>query len=288
MADADSKPTASLGFAPLGTTNYATWAIRMKALLVMKDCWDAVEGTDTAAQTAGSPKSMKAKALMLAGVEDIHLAALEEQESARKVWKFLEGVFAASSGPRIFDLRQQLLTIKKQPAEHVVSYMSRASSICAQLAAAGSKPTTDEHYGAVVSGLPTTGIFAAARLHLRCMPTAERDMAALQEYLLRFEAEGEQQEQQAVVHAAAAPQPRQSRPRPQQPAGGRGKGQSTSTSSKPTGQRALVPGKHGQIKNVQCHGCHRWGHFRNQCPLSSSSNSNSGGQGAANTLTAIA
>lgn len=286
MADADSRPTASLGFAPLGTTNYATWAIRMKALLVIKDCWDAVEGTDTAAQAAGSPKSMKAKALMLAGVEDIHLAAVEEQESARKVWKFLEGVFAASSGPRIFDLRQQLLTIKKQPAEHVVSYMSRASSICAQLAAAGSKPTTDEHYGAVVSGLPTTGIFAAARLHLRCMPSAERDLAALQEYLLRFEAEGEQHEQQAVVHAAAAPQPRQSRPRPQQSAGGRGRGQSSST-SKPAGQRALVPGKHGQLKNVQCHGCQRWGHFRNQCPLNSNSN-NSGGQGAANTLTAIA
>jgi len=284
MVDAD-KPTASLGFAPLGTTNYATWAIRMKALLVVKDCWDAVEGTDTAAQAAGSPKSMKAKALMLAGVEDIHLAALEEQESARKVWKHLEGIFAASTGPRIFDLRQQLLTIRKQPAEHVVSYMARASSICAQLAAAGSKPTTDEHYGAVVSGLPTTGIFAAARLHLRCMPSAERDMVALQEYLLRFEAEGEQQEQQAVVHAAAAPQPRQSKFKPQQTAGGKGKGQSSS-SSKPAGQRALVPGKHGQLKNVQCHGCHKWGHFRNQCPLNSSNSS--GGQGAANTLTAIA
>ena len=284
MVDAD-KPTASLGFAPLGTTNYATWAIRMKALLVVKDCWDAVEGTDTAAQAAGSPKSMKAKALMLAGVEDIHLAALEEQESARKVWKHLEGIFAASTGPRIFDLRQQLLTIRKQPAEHVVSYLSRASSICAQLAAAGSKPTTDEHYGAVVSGLPTTGIFAAARLHLRCMPSAERDMVALQEYLLRFEAEGEQQEQQAVVHAAAAPQPRQSKFKPQQTAGGKGKGQSSS-SSKPAGQRALVPGKHGQLKNVQCHGCHKWGHFRNQCPLNSSNSS--GGQGAANTLTAIA
>jgi hypothetical protein len=285
MDTADSRPTASLGFAPLGTTIYATWAIRMKALLVIKDCWDAVDGSNAEAQAASSAKSMKAKALMLAGVEDIHLAALEELDSARKVWKHLEGVFAASSGPRIFDLRQQLLTIKKQPAEHVVSYMARASSICAQLASAGSKPSTDEHYGAVVSGLPTTGIFAAARLHLRCMPSAQRDIAALQEYLLRFEAEGEQQEQQAAVHAVAAP-PRQTRPpKPQQTAGYKGRGQSSSTSSKPTGQRALVPGRHGQVKNVQCHGCHKWGHFKNQCPQSSSS---SGGQGAANTLTAIA
>ena len=190
MADADSKPTASLGFAPLGTDNYATWAIRMKALLVMKDCWDAVEGNDTGVQAPEQPKSMKAKALMLAGVEDIHLTAVEEQDSARKVWKYLEGVFAASTGPRVFDLRRQLFTIEKHPAEHVVHYMARASTLCAQLAAAGSKPTTDEHYSAVVNGLPHTGIFAAARLNLRSvMPSTERNMAALQEYLLRFQAE---------------------------------------------------------------------------------------------------
>jgi hypothetical protein len=257
----------------------------MKALLVIKDCWDAVDGEDKeGVQGTDYPKSMKVEALMLVGVEDIHLAVLEELDSARKVWKHLEAVFAASSGPRIFDLRQQLMTIKKQPAEHVVSYMARASSICAQLASAGSKPSTDEHYGAVVSGLPTTGIFAAARLHLRCMPSAQRDIAALQEYLLRFEAEGEQQDHQAVVHAAAAPQPKQNKLRPQLTVGGRGRGQVSST-SKP-GQRALVPGKHGQVKNVQCHNCQRWGHYRNQCPRDSSNSS--GGQGAANTLTAIA
>jgi hypothetical protein len=162
----------------------------MKALLVIKDCWDAVDGEDKeGVQGTDHPKSMKAKALMLAGVEDIHLAALEELDSARK------------------------------------------------------------------------------------------------EYLLRFEAEGEQQEHQAVVHAAAAPQPKQNKLRPQLTVGGRGRGQVSST-SKPAGQRALVPGKHGQVKNVQCHNCQRWGHYRNQCPRDSSNSS--GGQGAANTLTAIA
>jgi hypothetical protein len=48
----------------------------MKALLVIKDCWDAVDGPNAEARAAGSTKSMKAKALMLAGVEDIHLAVL--------------------------------------------------------------------------------------------------------------------------------------------------------------------------------------------------------------------
>jgi hypothetical protein len=101
----------------------------MKALLVIKDCWDAVDGEDKeGVQGTDYPKSMKVEALMLVGVEDIHLAVLEELDSARKVWKHLEAVFAASSGPRIFDLRQQIMTIKKQPAEHVVSYMARASS----------------------------------------------------------------------------------------------------------------------------------------------------------------
>jgi hypothetical protein len=38
------------------------------------------------------------------------------------------------------------------------------------------------------------------------MPT-QRDIAALQEYLLQVEAEGEEQEHQAVVHAAVALQP---------------------------------------------------------------------------------
>jgi hypothetical protein len=43
----------------------------MKALLVIKDCCDAVDGEDTGLQAAGNSKSMKAKALMLAGVESI-------------------------------------------------------------------------------------------------------------------------------------------------------------------------------------------------------------------------
>ena len=62
------------------------------------DCWDAVDGEDKeGVQGTDHPKSMKAKALMLAGVEDIHLAALEELDSARKVWKHLEAVLADSS-----------------------------------------------------------------------------------------------------------------------------------------------------------------------------------------------
>jgi len=57
--------------------------------------------------------------------------------------------------------------------------MARASSICAKLASAGSKLSTNEHYGAVVSGLSTTGIFAAARLHLRCMSSTQLAFAGV-------------------------------------------------------------------------------------------------------------
>jgi hypothetical protein len=63
---------------------------------------------------------MKAKTLMLAGVKDIHLAALEELDSAKKVEKHLEAVLAASSGPRIFDLRQQLMTIKNKYQQQII------------------------------------------------------------------------------------------------------------------------------------------------------------------------
>ena len=87
----------------------------MNTLLVIKDCWDALHGKDTGVQAAGDPRSIKAKALMLEGVEDIHLAELEVLDPANKVWMHLEAV-RSCSGPRIFDLRQQLMTIKKQPA----------------------------------------------------------------------------------------------------------------------------------------------------------------------------
>ena len=69
----------------------------MEALIVVKDLWDAVDGEDTGLRAAGHPKIMKAKALLLAGVEDIHRAVLEELDSARKVWKHLEAVLADSS-----------------------------------------------------------------------------------------------------------------------------------------------------------------------------------------------
>lgn len=73
---------------------------------------------------------------------------------------------------------------------------------------------------------------------------------------MQFKAKGKQQEH----HASAAPKPRQNthlpdhRTRSKQIVGGI---EQVSNTSKPVGQRALVPGKNGQFKNVHCHNCQR-------------------------------
>src|SRR6476469_6442971 len=73
MAEADK-----IRIEPLTVSNYPTWSVRMKMLLVFKDLWDGIEpGTDV-------KKSELAKALIGLNVSPEYALTVEDQPDAKQ------------------------------------------------------------------------------------------------------------------------------------------------------------------------------------------------------------
>ena len=90
QAIGDSMGGESILAGALDVDNYATWSIRMKALLMHKGLWAAVFN----GAAAGSTESDKALALIMMNVKD-HLAALSKCSGAKRAWDTLEAVYKA-------------------------------------------------------------------------------------------------------------------------------------------------------------------------------------------------
>ena len=71
---------------PLDVENYGTWSLRMKALLVHKGLWKAVEGSSG----TSTDDSDKALALVMLNVKDHHLTTLASCKTAKEAWESLQ------------------------------------------------------------------------------------------------------------------------------------------------------------------------------------------------------
>ena len=76
MAEADK-----IRIEPLTVSNYPTWSVRMKMLLVFKDLWKGIEpGTDV-------KKSELAKALIGLNVSPEYALTVEDCQSLCSIWE---------------------------------------------------------------------------------------------------------------------------------------------------------------------------------------------------------
>lgn len=136
-------------FELLDVDNYATWAKRMKYLLIMKGLWSAVTS-----DTVDADKNEKAMAAIGLRMKDHHLATLERCTTAKQVWMELAATFQAKSNARKRQLRKELSQLKMGTAEPLTKYVSRAKEIQNQLRAAGHEVSDQEVAWAVLAGLP--------------------------------------------------------------------------------------------------------------------------------------
>lgn len=136
-------------FELLDVDNYATWARRMKYLLIIKGLWSAVTST-----TVDPDKNEKAMAQIGLHMKDHHLATLERCTTAKQAWQELESIFQAKSNARKRQLRKELSQLKMGVAEPLTKYVARAKEIQNQLRAAGHEVADQEVVWAVLAGLP--------------------------------------------------------------------------------------------------------------------------------------
>ena len=142
MAEADK-----IRIEPLTVSNYATWSVRMKMLLVFKDLWKGIEpGTD-------AQKSELAKALIGLNVSPEYALTVEDQPDAKTAWEYFKNLFKGKSNARILQLRRDLSSLRQKPGEVVATYASRARDVFSELKALGESVKDDELAFNVLNGL---------------------------------------------------------------------------------------------------------------------------------------
>jgi hypothetical protein len=136
---------------PLDVENYGTWSLRMKALLVHKGLWKAVEGSSG----ISTDDSDKALALIMLNVKDHHLTTLASCKTAKEAWESLKQIYQSQLNARRMQLRKELTQLKKGPTEALTVYFARARGLWTNLTVAGHTMSESETVLSVLSGLPT-------------------------------------------------------------------------------------------------------------------------------------
>jgi hypothetical protein len=133
----------------LKDSNYGTWSVRMKAVLVSKGLWDAAKG-----KAGATPESVeKALAVITLGVSDPILAYLGECTTAAEAWTKLGNTFKGKNNARILQLRRDLTSLQKIPREPIVEYVARARAIMNDLIAAGHTIAESDVVWSILAGL---------------------------------------------------------------------------------------------------------------------------------------
>ena len=145
MATIEEKPSVER----LDVDNYATWSIRMRALLISKGLWAAVTS-----DTPDADKDQKALAQIILNVKDHHLMTVGKCERAKIAWETLKTTYEAKNNARRLLLRRELTQLKMGATEPLTVYAARAKDLQSQLTAAGDEVKDQEVALQYLAGLP--------------------------------------------------------------------------------------------------------------------------------------
>ena len=255
MADIDR-----IGVEKLGDTNYATWSIQMKSVLIARQLWAAIRDDPpqpAAGQPADAPppvhaQSEEAQAMICLHVGKQHLRAIADCPSARAAWEMLRRTHAAQSLARQMTLRDELRRSKKSDSESVGQFVARVLELRGALADAGDVVDDRDVTSALMAGLPPAYFQLVTTLKYRGGELTVQDLVTnLQQFeqdLLRAGGDGPPQRQAARAYATGGPHrgPPPSDRGAQQNRGGRSRDRASKA-------------------RLQCHYCKKFGHFAAEC-----------------------
>ena len=145
----------------LNHENYETWSFRMMMLLIDRDLWDIVEGTDIISITASEEEKLryerrKRKALAQIGlhVGDEYLPHIVKAKYPYQLWNDLKKFNNQRTQSHRVYLRRTLQNISMKKKETIAEYIQRAKIISNKLREAGYLLEEDEIICAILNGLP--------------------------------------------------------------------------------------------------------------------------------------
>lgn len=133
---------------PLDVDIYATWSIRMRALLISKGLWTTVEADNPEAN------DLKALAQIILHVKDHHLMTVGACTTAKQAWEKLKTTYEAKTNARKLLLRRELTQLKMGATEQLTMYAARTKDIQAQMTTAGDEVKDQEVALQFLAGLP--------------------------------------------------------------------------------------------------------------------------------------
>jgi gag-polypeptide of LTR copia-type/GAG-pre-integrase domain/Domain of unknown function (DUF4219) len=243
--------TDSVKIEPLHDGNYATWAVRMRALLEHKDLWDVVnvgppvvpEGADAmqrAAAAAYQRQDRQARSLIALNVSDALLTIVAANTTAKLLWDAFEALYKATSTARRQQLRRSLASLKKKTDETLTAYFNRARGIRDDLLAIGHGVDEDTVVGAILSGLPESYDTTVEIVEASAATLNMNDVFAK---LLQTE-----QRQERKGQESAAP------------------GSTNALVARGGGRYKATPGKKPKnSREIECWHCGKKGHRRSEC-----------------------
>ena len=148
-------------FEKLNEKNYADWRYMMEALLIEKDLWDIVEGTEV--RPAGSVNSKAVRAFVkkqqVARAKIIlHIEASQlphaRYEDPQEIWENLEQVHRARGFATRLALRREFLYMQKREDQVMNAWISDVKNAAFRLESSGVAVIDEDVILALTAGLP--------------------------------------------------------------------------------------------------------------------------------------
>ncbi|GBL59411.1 Copia protein [Araneus ventricosus] len=133
----------------LEADNYSSWRTDMKVLLMERNCWRIVTGTETKPEDENykelrdfNSRKDKAYSTIYLNVSKAYRCVIDDIEDPVAAWKRLEEHFRPNSRARVIGLTDDFFSCRINPQEEMGIYAARIRSIVDQLKDAG-KPISE-------------------------------------------------------------------------------------------------------------------------------------------------
>jgi gag-polypeptide of LTR copia-type/Zinc knuckle len=227
-------------FEKLNEMNYNDWRYVMAAMLVEKDLWDVVDGTET--QPAGSANSKAVRAFakkqqlahakLILNIDKSQLPHTR-YDDPKEIWESLQKVHQARGFATRLSLRRCFLYMRKRDDQPMVSWISAVKNAAFQLEAAGVTIIDEDVILALTEGLPES--YSTLIVALDSIPADDLTLDIVITRLLN--------EEVRQVQAAK------------------------SESERMEGAlAAIAKKKKTPIAEITCYNCDGKGHYQNDCP----------------------